>query len=84
MGLPCPFLFYGDRRGGSPPFGDASRRSTPTLFLFGFEVTPGEIARVAHIPEAIDLGRIGTGRGPFIGEINTVDRQVRQVPGIDE
>ncbi len=53
-------------------------------FLFGFEMAPGKIARVAHIPITVDLGRIGTRRGIFIGEVHTVDRQARQVPGIDE
>ena len=58
--------------------------SIKSIFLFRFDVTPGEIACIADVPVPVDLRRIGTGRGPFIGEIDTVDRQARQVPGVDE
>ncbi len=52
-------------------------------FLFGFEVTPGNIAHIAHIPVTIDLGRIRTGWRVFIREVHAVDRQARHVPGVD-
>jgi hypothetical protein len=54
--------------------GDTLRGVALTLFLFGFEVTPGKITCVTDVPEPIDPGRIGTGRSPFIREIDTIDR----------
>ncbi len=46
-------------------------------------MTPGVIALVTAVPIPVDLGRVGTGRRIFIGEIDTIDRQARQVPGVD-
>jgi len=43
--------------------------------LFRFEMAPGEVARIADVIEAIDLGRqIGSG-DVHTGEIDPVDRQ---------
>src|SRR5690349_18224261 len=52
--------------------------------LLGFEVAPGEVAGVADVPEAVDLGRVGTGGDVGVGEIDAVDGQAGQVPGVDE
>jgi len=52
--------------------------------LLGFEVTPGVIPAVVDVPVTIDLCRVGTGRSPFIDEINAVDRQQCHVLGVDE
>ena len=51
--------------------------------LFGFEVAPGEVARVADVVEAVDLGRIGRCRSVDVGDAYTVDRQACDVPGVD-
>ena len=52
--------------------------------LLGFEVAPGEITRVADVPEAVDFGRICTDGDIQIGEIDPVDRQAGHVPVVDE
>src|SRR5688572_9251253 len=52
--------------------------------LFGFEVAPGEITRVADVPETVDLGRQAAERHIQIGEIDTVDRQAGHIPRVDK
>src|SRR5512138_2243926 len=46
-------------------------------------MTPGIAPAVFDIPVTIDLWRIGAGASPFVGEIDTIDRQLVQIPGID-
>lgn len=47
-------------------------------------MAPRVIPAVPNVPITVDLWRVGTGGGPFIGEINTVDRQLYHVPGVDK
>ncbi len=46
-------------------------------------MAPGNAAGVANVPEAGDLGRVGSGRHIEIGDIDTVDRYTRRIPGVD-
>src|SRR5687768_15796406 len=54
------------------------------LPLLGFEVAPGEITRVADVPETVDLSRVGAGGDIHIAEVDAVDRQAGHVPVVDE
>jgi len=55
----------------------------PIRELPDFEVAPAEVARVADVPVAVDGRRVGARPDPAIGEIDTIDRQASQVPGVD-
>src|SRR3954467_11592633 len=54
------------------------------MSLSGFEVAPGEATVVAHVPETVDLGRVRTGSGVDIGDVDAVDRHAVVIPVIDE
>ena len=61
---------YSVRADGHPP-------------LLGFEVAPGYAAVVAHVPEAADLGWIGSRCHVEVGGTDTVDGDAGRIPGVD-
>jgi hypothetical protein len=51
--------------------------------LFRFEVAPGKIAGVTDVPETVYLGwQIGCSN-IYVGEIDAIDRQAGEIPGVD-
>jgi len=51
--------------------------------LLRFEVAPGEVASIAHIPESVDLGWQIAGGDVGVRVIHPIDGQAGQVPGVD-
>ena len=49
----------------------------------GFEVTPGNGAVIANVPETTDLGRVRTGGRIEIGDVDTIDRDAGSIPRVD-
>ena len=46
-------------------------------------MTPGKVADVDDVPVTVDLGRQVAGEDVLVCEVDSVDRQFGQVPGVD-
>jgi hypothetical protein len=53
------------------------------ISLFRFEMAESRGAVVADVPEAADLGRVGTGCHIEIGDVGSINRDAGGIPGID-
>ena len=54
-----------------------------SALLLGFEVSPGDTAVVAHVPETVKLCGVRARCDIQVGLVDTIDRQAGQIPRVD-